>query len=164
MMTLEDIEQLFKGVKRPSIDCIFRPPSPVSVEEAVRSGLLDEDKGTFTDASSGQTMSVSSAIIAGLLKLTSAWPRQQDVLSGVTTQQQQQPERRTDLAVVHQRGRGTGSDSKTEEHMANEDADEFERDVEGGKEKVSWSQRREFHTRQIKEGLEAVSIQVTVAK
>ena len=163
-MILEDIEQLFKGVKRPSIDCIFRAPSPVSVEEAVRSGLLDEDKGTFTDASSGQTMSVSSAISAGLLKLTSAWPRQQDVLSGVTTQQQQQPERRTDLAVVHQRGRGTGSDSKTEEHMANEDADEFERDVEGGKEKVSWSQRREFHTRQTKEGLEAVSIQVTVAK
>ena len=130
----------------------------------MRSGLLDEDKGTFTDASSRQTMSVSSAISAGLLKLTSAWPRQQDVLSGVTTQQQQQPERRTDLAVVHQRGRGTGSDSKTEEHMANEDADEFERDVEGGKEKVSWSQRREFHTRQTKEGLEAVSIQVTVAK
>ena len=129
----------------------------MSVEEAVRSGLLDEDKGTFTDPSSRQTMSVSSAISAGLLKLTSAWPRQQDVLSGVTTQQ---PERRTDLAVVHQRGRGTGSDSKTEEHMANEDADEFERDVEGGKEKVSWSQRREFHTRQTKEGLEAVSIQV----
>ena len=135
----------------------------MSVEEAVRSGLLDEDKGTFMDESTGQTMSVSSAISAGLLKLTSAWPRQQDVLSGVTTQQPQ-PERRTDLAVVHQRGRGTGSDSKTEEHMANEDADEFERDVEGGKEKVSWSQRREFHTRQTKEGLEAVSIQVTVSK
>ena len=55
---------------------------------------------------------------------------------------------------------GAGTGAKQEEHQATEDADEFERDVEGGKEKVSWSQKREFHTRQTEKGLEAVSIQV----
>ncbi len=57
---------------------------------------------------------------------------------------------------------GKGYDPSAEEHLANEDADEFEREVEGGKQKVSWSQRGEFHTRQTADGgLEAISVQVT---
>ena len=136
---------------------VIRSPAPVSVEEAVRSGLLDEEKGTFTDPNTEHSMPVSAAISAGLLKLTSAWPQPESLSQvKVTTS----PDRRTDVAVVHQRGRGPGSDSKVEEHKATEDADEFERDVEGGKEKVSWSQRREFLTRQTDQGLEAISIQV----
>ena len=60
---------------------------------------------------------------------------------------------------------GRGYDPSAEEHLANEDADEFEREVEGGKQKVSWSQRGEFHTRQTADGgLEAISVQVITYK
>ncbi len=57
-------------------------------------------------------------------------------------------------------GWGGSGDSAMQGHQATEDADEFERDVDGGKQKVSWSSKREFHTRQTDQGLEAVSVQV----
>ena len=91
---------------------IFRAPSAVSVEEAVRTGLLDERAGTFRDPGTGRTMPVSAAVSAGLLALTTAWPTRPGG-------EEDRDTRRTDLAVTHQR-RGTSgavSDARTEEHM-----------------------------------------------
>ncbi len=80
---------------------ICRAPSPISVHDAIQQGLLDEDKGTFFDPSSGRTVSMSDAIKAGLLKLSRDWP----VPSGLG-KTQQTPASRTNLPVAHQKGRG----------------------------------------------------------
>ncbi len=76
----------------------------MSISEAERRGLFDRDGGTFRDPASGRSVPVSEALSAGMLRLSSEWPAEQ--APGAAGGDPEQ--RRTDVAVLHQKGEAPG--------------------------------------------------------
>ena len=127
-----------------------KPIRAISVNEAVMQGLIDEDRGVFRHPATGQPMALSQAVEQGYLLSSSEWD--DDTVSSASTHPSQQG---TMIHVTHD---GLVA-IPPEEHVSMQEADHYVRDIEDGKEEVSWSERKDFHALKTEGGVQAVSTQ-----
>ena len=152
---------------------------PISMKDALRLNLIDDDTDIFIDPRSKTKMPVSEAIRRGLLKPgdeqvfnesfesadhdTSAYKA--DVSSA---DERDVDEKKVRVHVIRDSGRSTpksASDSgmrvvpiavaydkdkqSVDEHYRKEESDKYSRSVDGGKEDIEWHKKHEYHARKI---------------
>ena len=129
-----------------------KPLRAISVAEAVQQGLVNEEQGLFKDPSTGTVMKLTDAIQQGyLLSTTSEWDS--ETLSTVSSYPSDK--RGAVVPMMH----GDLASLPPEDHVSMQESDQYVRDIVGGKEEVQWSERKDFHTRKTREGIEAISTQ-----
>ena len=147
-------------------DPLDRPP--INVADAVRQGLVDETRGVFTDPTTGEVMRLDQAVSKGVIDVSSPEEESMDISSQYTSPSQSTISSRTSgspqkafspvrepgplVSAMEMSAKGVG-------HVTIEDGDSYEREIEGGKEQVTWSQKQEFFARRVQGGTEATSIQ-----
>ena len=111
--------------------------APISVQDAVQRGLIDEDTGTFTDPVTNERMPLEEAINIGRLRLTTQWPDKMPTYEDSGNRE------------IQVRG---AEPKRSEEKMHFEESDEFTRDIVGGKELVSTSKVQDIRVGSLKAG------------
>ena len=122
----------------------------MSVDDAMRAGLVQND--TFTDPTTGKTMSVKKAIHHGLLQVTS------DVFDSDNERLEEIPKKRAKSDVVPEQSSGIARLSTVnvlrgvDEHQESEDTEEYTQMIADGTERVRRHERREFHGHRTEDG------------
>ncbi len=138
----------------------------LSVLEALKRGLIDHKSGRVIDPSSGRNMSIEDAVGAGvldptkartLMELTSSVVKTTTVTTDIQTSKRpgtdtEQPDTEP-MSVVPSAGA-----VQAPKHAHSEDTEEYVRDIEGGQEKTTKTQRQDFFTRKTDTGFESVAI------
>ena len=144
-----------------------RPTDAITVQEAVHRGLVSEENSLFTDPITGRTMSLDEAVSKGFIR----WSADENDMDGeptpkmirsptdripvtkeseVTAVSRKSPSRDRNLSVM--------SHGRNEEHMVEEDSDEYTTELDGGQEKTREVTRKEYHAKHTDRGFESVAI------
>ena len=151
-------------------------PGAITVAEAVKRGLINEEQGTFVDPTSGKTISLQQALQEGLLVYQD---RDDDEEDEVDMEQDDEfiesermddqppreisPSRRVDVSSTQHIATTTDTTStvvipkKDQQHIHKEESDEFSRDIEGGREDVKRWQKQDVVTKKTERGFETIA-------